>query len=332
MLVYLITFAFVLLVSLPQSHSNPLSNKVPKFNSTSTTVEINFIDLSKSVDQQTVLTGVNSLRKKIARAYNTSSGKYDSKAKSYYYWFKMRGTQDRKGFSVLFDRRIDEGLWEAIRSSGTGKTNQLKVLERIRQIDGLWYRMVLSRSLKNCLQGLSRELRPGIPGLFGSALTRVLVGVCNKAIETNNNLILMEKEVSAYLSGELSSRGGSDLLGAIDYLDDQIGDKYGLSQYKRVRLVFVSDGIHRTPLLDLKDVLLNSERDACQIGKVEGEKDSKLSANKFEVQMYGIGEKRSGSNLVSESLKEPLKKFWECFWKAKGLDPRFNELSDWGND
>lgn len=309
--------------------SNILSNKVESNPKDSNSIEIYLLDLSKSVDKNVVIDGLNSVRNKIADVYGSNGDKYSAAASSYYYWMPVRGVNDRKDFYPLFSSKTDRGLWSIIRNSVGGRANQIKALEKLRSNGGLWSDLIREDNLSGCSKSVASALAE--PGLFGNSLLKASNGVCNEAISTRNNYAKMRNAVSDYLSGKLKTSGGSDIFGAISRIDDEANSKAGLGLYKTVNLVFVTDGINNTPSFDLRNTLLESPDKSCRLGESIASKGTVYSNKKFNVVMYGIGEGRSANSTNTELLRTPLKTFWSCYWRQKGVaNPEFGQLNQLG--
>lgn len=317
----------ITLVGYHPVQSNILANKVdpsPKF---SKSVEIYLVDLSRSVEKDTVLEGLKSVRAKASNVYGDSRGSYDAPASAYFYWLPIRGVNDRKDFYPIFSPKIDSALWSEVRNSVGGRTNQIKALEKLRT-EGLWQELIMRSNLSSCLSLVQKSL--AAPGLFGNSLIKVSRGICNQAIQVRNSISNLQTGVSKYLSGEVSTNGGSDIFGAITRIDDEIQSKSGLGQYSKIKLIFVSDGVHNTPAIDLKNRLLSNTERACQFG-AENASGITFRNNIVSVRMYGLGEGRASDSSKTELLRAPLRQFWECYWKKKGiLSPEFGQLSELG--
>lgn len=327
---FLATVLAVLITStsLTDSNANILANKVEPKPNYSKVIEIYLIDLSRSVEKQTVIEGLQSIREKIAGVYGNSGASYSGAASSYYYWVPVRGVNDRKDFYSLFDSSIDGSLWSSVRNTVGGRTNQIKVLEKLRSQGGLWRDLIMEPSLVGCTQKVMRRI--AAPGLFGNSLSKVASEFCTQAIVSRNNYAKMQTGVAKYLSGKVNNNGGSDIFGAIARIDDEAQSKSGLAKYSKVNLVFVTDGIHNTSVTNLKSVLLNDPSNACQFGRNYA-RGLQYDSNKFTVRMFGLGEGRSEDSAKTELLRGPLKEFWNCYWKKKGIsNPEFNQLSQLG--
>ena len=314
-----------LILSPLNASANILSNKVeanPRF---SKNIKIYLVDLSRSVEKETVLTGLESIREQIANVYGDQ---YSSPALSYYFWVPVRGVNDRKFFEPIFNAEIDKSLWVSVRSQVGGRANQINVLEKLRTQGGLWSRLISSSSINGCANFVMSQL--SAPGLFGKSLANVSRDVCNQATRTRNGYAKMKSGVESYLSGQNKTSGGSDILGAIAKLDDEINRKSGLASYSKIELIFVSDGLHSTPALNLKRSLLSSPGSSCNLGR-NSASSIKYDPRRVSVRMYGIGEGRSTITADTEALRAPLREFWQCFWGDKGIDKlEFGQLEDLG--
>ena len=310
------------------SNANILSNKVETQPILSKSIELYLIDLSKSVKKETVIDGLKSIRTKIADVYGFMGESYRSPALSYYYWVPIRGVNDQKRFEPLFTAQIDGAIWASIRDQVGGRANQVKVLEKVRAQGGLWSRLITSQSLNDCQTKVMGQL--AAPGLFGKSLSKVSLDLCNFATQSRNNYANLSNGVNSYLSGKSVNRGGSDIFGVISQVDDEVNRTSGLSNYSTIKIILVSDGIHNTPSFDLRKSLLSNPLNACSIGKSYA-KGIRYSESKIKIKMYGLGEGRSQSDTNAEALRVPLREFWECFWKQKGIaNPEFGQLKDLG--
>jgi len=315
--------------SLSSSSANIFSNKVEANPKTSQNIEIMLIDLSRSVDKDVVIEGLKSVRSKISNVYDESQGKYNSPASSYYFWLPISGQNDKKDFYNIFNAEDDRNLWNIVRNTVGGRENQVNILEKVRADGGLWSKLILARSLKNCAKDVSYTVKT--PGLFGYSLNNLSRGLCDQAIKSRNNIYFLNKEVIDYLSGTKSNNGGSDILGAIARIDDEMSSS--LRGYKEVRLVFVTDGVNNTTNYALRKLLSEPGVDACGLGRMAVKTKNSYSASKVSVKMYGLGEGRGRDNSAgSDSLRPTLREYWTCFWDAKGsIKPEFGQLNELGS-
>ncbi len=314
--------------SLSISSANIFSNKVEANPEISRNIEIMLIDLSRSVDKNVVIEGLKSVRSNISDVYEKSQGKYNSPASSYYAWLPILGQNDKKDIYTLFSVRDDKNVWNIVRNTVGGRDNQISTLEKIRTEGGIWGKLISAPSLKTCLGAVTARLNT--PGLFGSALSNLSKGICEQAIKTRNQIYLLNKTVDNYLSGTQSNSGGSDILGAIERVDDEMFSS--LKDYKKIKLVFVSDGVNNTPSYALRKLLLEPGANACSLGRAAVQTKNSYSASKVSVKMYGIGEGRGKvSGEGNDSLRPALKEYWTCFWDAKGsIKPEFGQLNELG--
>jgi hypothetical protein len=316
--------------SLSSSSANIFSNDVEANPKTSQNIEIMLIDLSRSVDKDIVIEGLKSVRSKISNVYEKSQGKYNSSASSYYFWLPISGQNDKKDIYTIFNVRDDKNIWNIVRNTVGGRENQVNILEKVRTEGGLWSKLILAVSLQNCIKDVSTILKT--PGLFGYALNNLSKGLCEQAIKSRNNIYGLNKNVNDYLSGAKSNNGGSDILGAIERIDDEMSSS--LRGYKKVKLVFVSDGVNNTPSYALRKLLLEPGVDACSLGRMAVNTKNSYSASKVSVKMYGLGEGRGKDNgSGSDSLRPALREYWTCFWDAKGsIKPEFGQLNELGKN
>jgi hypothetical protein len=314
--------------SLSISSANIFSNDVEANPKASQNIEIMLIDLSRSVDKDVVIEGLKSVRSKISNVYGESQGKYNSSANSYYFWLPISGQNDKKDFYNIFNVTDDKNVWNIVRNTVGGRENQVNILEKVRTDGGLWSKLILAGSLKNCTRDVSYILKT--PGLFGYSLNNLSRGLCEQAIKSRNNIYFLNKTAKDYLSGAKSNNGGSDILGAIERIDDEMSSS--LRGYKKVKLVFVSDGVNNTPSYALRKLLLEPGVDACSLGRMAAKTKNSYSASKVSVKMYGLGEGREKDNDAgSDSLRPTLREYWTCFWNAKGsIKPEFGQLNELG--
>ena len=314
--------------SLSISSANIFSNKVEANPEISKNIQIMLIDLSRSVDKDVVIEGLKSVRGNISDVYEKSQGNYNSPATSYYAWLPILGQNDKKDIYTLFSVRDDKNLWNIVRNTVGGRDNQVNTLEKIRTEGGLWGKLILAGSLKNCLREVAVSLKT--PGLFGYALNNLSKGICEQAIKSRNQIYTLNKTVNDFLSGMQSNSGGSDVLGAIERIDDEMFSS--LKDYKKVNLVFVSDGVNNTPSYALRKLLLEPGANACSLGRAAVKTNKTYNSSKVSVKMYGIGEGRGKvSGEGNDSLRPELKQYWTCFWAAKGsIKPEFGQLNELG--
>jgi hypothetical protein len=323
----------ILIISLQTaavSNANVFTNKISEKPRPSTNIEIMLIDTSRSVDKDVVSRGLVSLREKVAKVYEGSGGKYDKPANSYYFWLPILGQNDKKDFYPLFTMFMDEDIWSAVRNTIDGRANEIKTLEKIRGSGGLWRELIMAGNISTCSTYVASRLNTA--GLFGKSLKGVSVGLCNEANNARRNYQKMDMTVNNYLSGITSNNGGSDIFGAIAEVNEVMDEALGLKKYKKVKLVFVTDGLNNTNDYALREQLLRPGTDACRLGTKKASDEKKYKPAKVFVKMYGIGEGRGGPNGSGNDILRPtLKKYWTCYWKEKGIKkPEFGQLNQLG--
>jgi hypothetical protein len=312
-----------------EANGNIFSNEIEAVPNFATSIDIYLIDLSQSVDKNVIKNGLAIIQSKIADAYQSSRGKYSTPAKAYFFWLPIRGVSDQKDFLPLFNSQIDKNIWIGVRNSVGGRTNQIQALEKIRSEAGVWSELIRAKNLNGCVNFVAEKL--SAPGLFGKSLLQTSKTLCVQAIYSRNNYQKMQKAVELYLSGKVKNLGGSDILGAVARLDSEISSDASLGKYKKINLIFVTDGVHNTPALKLHKILPVQFDKACQLGQEKAKIGSKYDPARVSIKMYGIGEGRSENAMNNEQLQIPLKEFWKCFWSKKGIvKSDFAQLNELG--
>jgi hypothetical protein len=310
------------------------SNTIDKSPVFSKELSVYLLDLSGSVDNQIVTSGFENVRANVANVFIASDAKKGIPAASYYQWIPIRGSEANSSSLPLFTEEDDAALWSSARSV-KGKSNQLLVLAKLRERNGLWSQLMNYQGLSatNCMTVAYQVLRN--PGLSGNAFRSLNTNVCTIALRVRARFSMVQANLEAF-TGEKPTKEttGTDVLGTVRKLEDVARNSTSLSRYKKVRLNFVSDMIHQTALVDLKKELgAKSAEYGCALGKQYSSTASGFSKSLFEITIYGLGEQREKNGratAANEKLYSPLRSFWDCFWTQKGLklpDSEFKSLS-----
>jgi hypothetical protein len=313
------------------------SNTIDKSPVFSKELSVYLLDLSGSVDNQIIVSGFENVRANIAGIYTSSDAKKGIPASSYYQWIPIRGSEANSASLPLFTEEDDAALWSSARAV-KGKSNQLLVLSKLRERNGLWSQLMNYQGLSasNCMTVAFQALRN--PGLSGKAFQSLNTNVCTIALRVRGRFDMLKANIDAF-TGEKPSKTttGTDVLGTIRKLEDVARNSSSLTRYKKVRLVFVSDMIHQTALVNLKKELATmSPQDACAFSKQYSSNTSGFNKSLFEVTIYGLGEqkeKNGAAIAANEKLYSPLREFWDCFWTQKGLklpESEFKSLNSFG--
>ena len=313
------------------------SNTIDKSPVFSRELSVYLLDLSGSVDNETVMSGFENVRANVANVYVSSDAKKGIPAGSYYQWIPIRGSEANSASLPLFTEEDDAALWSSARAI-KGKSNQLLVLSKLRERNGLWSQLMNYQGLSatNCMSVAYQALRN--PGLSGNSFKSLNANVCTIALKVRSRFSMVQANIEAF-TGESPTKKttGTDLLGTIRKLEDVARNSSSLARYKKVRLIFVSDMVHQTALVDLKKELVGkSPLDACAFSKSYSDPNSGFNKSLFYITIYGLGEqngKSSAAAAANERLYPPLRKFWNCFWTQKGLklpDSEFKSLSSFG--
>lgn len=325
----------------PQASSSAsfFSNTIDKNPPFSKNLSVYLLDLSGSVDAKVVIAGFESLQNSVANVYvGGNSGDKIEAAASYFQWIPIRGAEANSSSLPLFTEEDDATLWASVRAI-RGKSNQMNVLKKLRERNGLWSQLMNYRGLdaRNCTTVAYKALAN--PGLSGSKFQNLNQNVCSVALKVRSRFSMVQANIIAFAGDKPTKKtNGTDLFGTIRKLEDVARNSSALSRYKEVRLVFVSDMVHKTAAIDLKTKLIGASNSAaCALSKkISSTRGFKSSL--FKVTIYGLGEmsdKKPGSSATSEKLYSPLRKFWDCFWVNKGLklpDSEFKTLSSFGQN
>jgi hypothetical protein len=258
-------------------------------------------------------------------------------AASYYQWIPIRGSEENSASLSLFTEEDDAAIWASARAI-KGKKNQLLILSKLRERNGLWSKLMNYQglSLANCTSIAYQALRS--PGLSGNAFKNLNANICSVALRVLARFSKVEANIEAFTGGNRTLKTtGTDLLGTIRKLEDISRNSPSLARYKKVRLIFVSDMIHNTGLVNLKTELAGlSTSDACELSKTYSSSTSGFKKSLFDITIYGLGEKREkrgSASVANEKLYPTLRAFWDCFWTQKGLDlpeSEFRTLDSFG--
>ncbi len=348
-----ILIVFVFLFSLQAnsvSNANILSNSIEKNPTLSRSLSIFLIDLSGSVDHEVVIRGFDSIRQNLAYIYEGADAEKNLPATSYYRWIPIRGAEANSADLPIFTEDDDVALWAAARRI-KGKGNQLQVLKKIRETNGLWSRLMSSQSLDatQCQREAFNYLKS--PGLSGVTFQRLNSDICNVALKVRGRVKQVVDNIVAYTKPKLvtASDGktsfsteikttGTDIFGTVSKLENVSRNSTYLNRFKEIRIVFISDMLHNTDAFNLRKALVGQdESQGCQLANEKAGAQSGFNKSKFRVTIYGLGEvreKKTQSTEVSEKLYPVLRNFWDCFWSAKDLnipDAEFRKLSSFGN-
>ena len=313
------------------------SNKIDKYPVLSKELSAYLLDLSGSVDNAIVVSGFENVRANVANVFVSSDAKKGIPAASYYQWIPIRGAETNSASLPLFTEEDDAALWSSVRSI-KGKSNQFLILSKLRERNGLWSQLMNYRGLNenNCMEVARQALTN--PGLSGNSFKILNANVCATALRVRARFSVVKANLDAF-TGEKPTKKttGTDVLGTIRKLEDVARNSSSLARYQKVRLIFVSDMIHQTKLVDLKAQLAGlSPSEACEFSSSYSSNVSGFDKSLFDVTIYGLGEQREKSKTAAaanEKLYPPLRAFWDCFWTKKGLklpDSEFKSLSSFG--
>lgn len=336
---FLVVVLAALLTTVPSvAHGDSFfSNTIDKSPVFSKELSVYLLDLSGSVDGEIVMSGFENIRTNVANVYISSDAKKGIPAASYYQWIPIRGSEANSTSLPLFTEEDDAALWSSARAI-KGKSNQLLVLGKLRERNGLWSRLMNYQGLSaaNCMSVAYQALRN--PGLSGNSFKSLNANVCTIALKVRSRFSMVQANLEAF-TGENPTKKttGTDVLGTIRKLEDVARNSSSLARYKKVRLIFVSDMIHQTGLVDLKTKLAGlSPSDACALGSNYSSTPSGFKKSLFDITIYGLGEQRGKSGsaaAANEKLYPPLRGFWDCFWTQKGLklpEAEFRTLTSFG--
>lgn len=313
------------------------SNTIDKSPVFSKELSVYLLDLSGSVDNEIVMSGFENVRANVANVYVSSDVKKGIPAASYYQWIPIRGSEANSASLPLFTEEDDAALWSSARAI-KGKSNQLRALGKLRERNGLWSQLMNYQGLSasNCTSVAYQALKS--PGLSGNSFKSLNANVCSIALKVRSRFSMVEANLEAFTGKKPTKKTtGTDVLGTIRKLEDVARNATSLARYKKVRLIFVSDMIHQTALVDLKNKLAGlSPSDACALSATYSSTTSGFKKSLFEITIYGLGEQRGKSGsaaAANEKLYPPLREFWDCFWTQKGLklpESEFRTLSSFG--
>ena len=328
------------------SSANILSNSIEKNPTLSRNLSTFLIDLSGSVDHEVVVRGFESIRQNLAYIYEGADVEKNLPAASYYRWIPIRGAEATSADLPIFTEDDDVALWAAARRI-KGKGNQLQVLKKIRETNGLWGRLMGSKSLDmaQCQRAAFAYLKS--PGLSGLTFQRLNTDICNTALKVRARVKQVIDNIKAYTEPKLVTlpsgdtkltterkTTGTDIFGTISKLENVSRNSSYLNRFKEIRLVFISDMLHSTDAFNLKKTLTGKNpSEGCQLATERAGMQSGFNAAKFRITIYGLGEvkeRRSVSTESSEKLYPVLRNFWDCFWSSKDLDipdAEFKKLS-----
>ncbi len=323
-----------------QAHAESFfSNTIDKSPIFSKELSVYLLDLSGSVDDEIVMSGFENVRANVANVYIAADVKKEIPAASYYQWIPIRGSEANSASLPLFTEEDDAALWSSVRAV-KGKSNQLLVLSKLRERNGLWSQLMNYQGLSaaNCMSVAYQALKN--PGLSGNAFKSLNANVCTIALRVRARFAMVKANIEAFTgSNPTKKTTGTDVLGTIRKLEDVARNSSSLARYKKVRLNFVSDMVHQTALVDLKKSLLGmSPTEACNLSRDYSTTASGFKKSLFNVTIYGLGEQKgssSSSAATNEKLYPPLRAFWDCFWTQKGLklpDSEFKTLSSFGQN
>jgi hypothetical protein len=313
------------------------SNTIDKSPTFSKELAVYLLDLSDSVDNEVVQSGFENVRANVANVYILSDAKKGIPAASYYQWIPIRGAEANSASLPLFTEEDDAALWASVRAI-KGKSNQYLVLSRLRERNGLWSQLMNYQGLtaSNCMSVAYQALRN--PGLSGNAFQSLNANVCSIALRVRSRFAIVKANVDAFTGANATRKTtGTDVLGTIRKLETVARNSDSLSRYEKVRLNFVSDMIHQTALVDLKETLARKKpSEACELAKNYSGGTSGFKKSLFSVTIYGLGEQKgssSSSAAANEKLYPSLRSFWDCYWIQKGLklpESEFKTLSSFG--
>lgn len=332
--------ASVLLSTPIQAHGDSFfSNTIDKSPIFSRELSVYLLDLSGSVDDEIVMSGFENVRSNVANVFISADVKKGIPAASYFQWIPIRGSEANSASLPLFTEEDDAALWSSVRAV-KGKSNQLLVLAKLRERNGLWSQLMNYQGLSagNCMAVAYQALRN--PGLSGNAFKSLNANVCTIALRVRARFAMVKANLEAFTGPNPTKKTtGTDILGTIRKLEDVARNSNSLARYKKVRLNFVSDMVHQTALVNLKSELIGkSPSKACNFSKSFSSTVSGFKKSLFDVTIYGLGEQRGSSSAAAaanEKLYPPLRAFWDCFWTQKGLklpDSEFKSLSSFGQN
>lgn len=320
-----VLFAALVVNPAPAYGDSFFSNTIDKSPPFAKELSVYLLDLSGSVDGAIVKSGFENVKANVASVYVAADAKKGIPASSYYQWIPIRGSEANSASLPLFTEEDDAALWSSARAV-KGKSNQLLVLTKLRERNGLWSQLMNYQGLNanNCMTVAYQALRN--PGLSGNSFKSLNANVCTIALKVRARFSMIEANIEAFTGLKPTKKTtGTDILGTIRKLEDVSRNSTSLSRYSTVRLNFVSDMIHRTSIANLKSDLRGmSEAEACALSKTYMSSNSGFDKSLFEITIYGLGEKKenkksNSARAANEKLYPPLRSFWDCFWTQKGL-------------
>lgn len=345
-----VTALMLLIQGSATSHANFLNNSIDKTPPLSKNLELFFIDLSGSVDYQVVTKGFDNIRQNLAYIYEGADPEKGKSAVSYYRWIPIRGAEANSSDLPIFTEEDDAALWLAAKKI-RGKANQLQVLTRLRESNGLWSRLMLAQDLNfaQCQRASFYYLRS--PGLSGGAFQRLNSEICSIALRVRARVKQVIDNIESYTkpiimttsNGETIIRTerrttGTDIFGTVNKFENLARNSTTLKRFEEIKLVFVSDMLHNTDSINLRKTLKNmSPTQSCQLANERAGANSGFDSKKYFPTIYGLGEvreKKNGSTKAMEMRYPVLKEFWDCFWAKKGLnipDAEFRKLNTFQN-
>lgn len=324
-----VLFAALVVNPAPAYGDSFFSNTIDKSPPFAKELAVYLLDLSGSVDGAIVKSGFENVKANVASVYVASDAKKGIPASSYYQWIPIRGSEANSASLPLFTEEDDDALWSSARAV-KGKSNQLLVLTKLRERNGLWSQLMNYQGLSanNCMTIAYQALRN--PGLSGNSFKSLNASVCTIALKVRARFSMIEANLEAFTGLKPTKKTtGTDILGTIRKLEDVARNSTSLSRYSTVRLNFVSDMIHQTSIANLESELRGmSQTEACALSKTYISSKSGFDKSLFEITIYGLGEKkddkknssaRAAARAANEKLYPPLRSFWDCFWTQKGL-------------
>ena len=322
------------------------SNTIDKNPILSKNLSVYLLDLSRSVDHNIMMAGFNNLQSNVANVFAVGGNQSGTdSAASYYQWIPIRGSENNSASLPLFTEDDDAALWSSARAV-KGKSNQLTVLRKLKERNGLWSQLMNTQGLNttNCLEIAHKAFVN--PGLSGPVFQNLNQNVCAIALRVRSRFSIVQSNIIAFTGKKpIKKTSGTDILGTIRKLEDVSRNSTIVKRYKDIRLIFVSDMVHQTALIDLKSTLIGMTPEAaCALVDQFKSKASGFDKSIFRVTMYGLGEMMERKNLgkinknsiaTNEKLYPVLREFWNCFWVQKGLavpDSEFKSLASFAEN
>ena len=290
------------------------------------TLTIYLIDLSDSLDPLVVTDGVQKIANDISRVYDSVQNINKDGATAYFQWVPIYGSTQRMAKWDLFTAEIDKQIWDAVASNTSkGKVNQEIMMNKIRRSNGAWNQVMSTRLDKNCPIKMQNLLNS--PGTK-TGLARSSNSICSSAFKTQNNVNYLQKVVTQF-SRDSKLATGSDILGAIHFITENLTSTGEDEKFSKINLQFISDMQQNSPSIKFnsgnKDFLLKPIEQANRFAL----KSPQLSS-KYKVSIYGLSEfkdaditdssekkKKLASN--EEILKPAIREFWRSFFNQIGV-------------